>query len=166
MKPWRLLSNGTIDLGYKLKISPKSVKAKKKRIQVRDKLMREGLHSSTHKITIEKFDKATNTLMSINTYFHLLWGADYGVDLVGIEVYGLSAVAHITRALLRLHCIELSARLAKCEIDLSYVCNEWIAQPFEPSGTCPQLQGRPVMSILDAAAKVFMQRYLGVELGG
>ena len=117
----------------------------------------EGVPSTTHKISIHWLHTKSGTMREANIYFHLLWNP---VDncLVGIKMDGLRDFKHMSKALFREYCRELTERLQRKEIDLQYICQRWIVQRFEPAGMCPQINGI-ALSPLDAAAKFFMARY-------
>jgi hypothetical protein len=119
----------------------------------------EGLPSTTHRITIRWLDPKREIMRKTNLYLHLIWGAE-DKRLVGVKIDGLHDFKHINKALFREYCRELSERLIASEIDLQYICNRWMAQRFEPEGFCDQL-GAPVLSPLDAAAKILQRRYGG-----
>lgn len=121
-------------------------------------LMCEGLPSTTHQISIRWLDPKREIMRRTSLYLHLVWGEDG--RLVRVKIDGLRDFKHINRALFREYCRELSERLATGEIDLNYVCDRWMAQRFEPEGYCDQLKA-PVLSPLDAAAKIMMRRYGG-----
>jgi hypothetical protein len=95
--------------------------------------------------------------MDVNLYIHLVW--DEGLSLIKIHCDGLNGQTSSVKAIMREYFRELSERLERREIGLRYICRRWIAQRFEPSGVCPQVEGL-ASSLLDGAAKVLMKRYL------
>jgi len=123
---------------------------------MQDKLTTTGLDTVTHKITISWLNPENEKICPVKAYFHLVWHEN---KLVGIDFDGLPTQTFFGKALLRENCRELTARLQDGKIDMEYICNRWIAQSFPPDGYCEQTNGM-VKSVLDAAAKVFIGRYL------
>jgi hypothetical protein len=114
-------------------------------------------YSTTHKVEIKSWVSESGIVMDVNLFIHLVW--DEALNLIAIHCDGLNGQTAAVKAIMREYFREMSERLERREIGLRYVCKRWIAQRFEPAGVCPQAKGS-AWSLLDAAAKVLMKRYL------